>query len=255
MKFAVCISSFLMPEFVEMNILMTRHVFGQDVSILVSDDRSQSSDKIETLASKYGVAYVCSDKRRQHFLGDVQSWVNAMAFGESVGADVCAKVSFRFIFLDQKLKGDIEDRFQNHICDIAVPSKIRTQQLLRRESAMFAIVPCLSDVIFMRVGAMKPSELIEDYRNKIQNERSPHASLVEALAYDYVACKFKGRSIMLDELSFHQPNAPHRYLRKCQNHQAEYGDLARKLGIVGTWDLREWNRIEGVFYRPKPALA
>lgn len=255
MRFAITISSFLFPEFVEMNIVQCRSVFGQDAPILVSDDRSPNSEKIEEVARKYGVAYTRSDKRRQHFLGDVQSWVNAIAFGESVGADVCAKVSFRFIFLDPKLKADIEDRFTNHVCDIAVPSKIRTQQLLRRESVVFAIVPCLSDVIFMRVGAIKPSELIVDYRNKIQNERSPHASLVEALAYDYVAGKFKGRSIMLDELSFHQPNVPHRYLRKCQNHQAEYGDLASKLGIVGAWDLREWNRIEGVFYRPKPAIA
>lgn len=244
-----------MPDFVEMNLIQTRKVFGDDVAILVSDDRSQNSDKIEAVASKYGVDYVCSDKRRQHFLGDVQSWVNALAFGESVGADVSAKVSFRFIFLDPKLRSDIEDRFTNHICDIAVPSKIRTQQLLRRESVTFALVPCLSDVIFMRVGALKPADLIADYRHKVQNEKSPHASLVEALAYDYVASKFKGRSIMLDELSFHQPNVPHRYLRKCQNHQAEYGDLASRLGIVGTWDIREWNRIEGVFYRPKPVIA
>lgn len=255
LKFSITISSYLMPDFCELNCVMVRHVFGSATPILISDDRSVNSEAIEAMAKKHNVAYVCSDKRRQHFCGDVQSWANALAFGESAGADVCAKVSFRFIFLDQKLCSDIEDRFGNHICSIAVPSKIRPGQILRRDSMTFSMVPCLSDVIFMKVGELSPSELIDRYRAKVTTEKSPHSSLVEALAFDLVAGKFKDKSITLDELSFHQPGVPHRYLRKCQNHQAQYVDLASKLGITGTFDCREWNKIEGVLYKPKPVVV
>lgn len=252
MKFAVTISSFLFGDFVEMNILMTRHVFGQDVSILVSDDRSVNSDKIEAVASKYGVAYDCSRVQRGHFANDLQGIVNSLVFAKASGCEIAVKVSFRFIFLDPTLLDVFTDRFTNHICHIAAPMKVRPGQLIRRESTTFAMVPVLSDVLFLRVSAIEPGELIEIYRRKVTTEKAPHASLIEALVFDLCVSKFKDQSIMLDELSYHQPGQKHRFLRKAQNIQMEYLDTARRIGITGAFDCREWRDILGVHYFPKP---
>lgn len=254
MKFAITVSAYLMDDFVRLNLEMCQRVFPGS-PVLVSDDKSHRSDEIEKAAHQYGASYICSNKRRGHFCADVQSWANALAFGESVRSDVSIKISFRLILLDPTLRTDFEDLFSNSICDMAVPQKIRPEQLRRRESHTFAMVPCLSDVILMRTGVMSPTELINYYRHKIQNERAPHSSLVESLAYDLLMGKFKDRSKMLESLSFHYPGQPHRYLRKCQNHQIQYVDLARKLGLLGAWDVREWSHIERGSYRPKPVLV
>lgn len=252
MRFGICISSFLMPDFVEMNVIQTRKVFGDDTPILISDDRSINSDKIEAVASKYGVAYDCSRVQRGHFANDLQGIVNSLVFAKASGCEIAVKVSFRFIFLGPTLLDVFTDRFTNHICHIAAPMKVRPGQLIRRESTTFAMVPVLSDVLFLRVSAIEPGELIEIYRRKVTTEKAPHASLIEALVYDLCVSKFKDQSIMLDELSYHQPSQPHRFLRKSQNHKQEYVDTASKLGLSGAWDTREWNAILGVHYRPRP---
>lgn len=235
-----------------MNILQCRHVFGADAPLLVSDDRSANSDKIEAVASKYGVAYDCSRVRRSHFAGDLSSVINSIVFARSQNCDVAVKISLRLILLDPALKDLFTDRFQNHICNLILPSKVRPNQLIRRESTTFSMLPCLTDIVLLRANAIEPQEIIDLYRHKCTTEKAPHASLIEALFTDLWHGKFRDKTHIEDAISAHQPNQPHRFLRKAQNNRLEYLDHARKLGIVGDFNTSEWNSLLGVHYSPKP---
>lgn len=252
MRFAICISSYLFPDFVELNCIMVKHVFGSATPILISDDKSVNSEAIEAVAGKYGAAYDCSRLRKSHFAGDLQSILNSIVFARSQNCDVAIKISLRLILLDPTLKDVFTDRFKNHICNLILPSKVRPNQVIRRESAMFSMMPVLTDIILLRASAIEPQELIDHYRNKCTNERSPHASLIEALFMDLVHGKFKDSHHVEDAISAHQPNQPHRFLRKAQNNRVEYLDLAKRLGITGEFQTAEWNQILGVNYHPKP---
>lgn len=235
-----------------MNILQCRHVFGADVPLLISDDRSVNSDKIEAVASKYGVVYDCSRVRKSHFAGDLQSIINSIVFARSQNCDVAVKISLRLILLDPSLKDLFTDRFQNHICNMILPSKVRPNQLIRRESTTFSMLPCLTDIVLLRANAIEPQEIIDLYRHKCTNEKAPHASLIEALFTDLWHGKFRDKTHIEDAISVHQPGQPHRFLRKAQNNRLEYLDHARKLGIVGEFKTDEWNSLLGVHYAPKP---
>lgn len=250
--FAVTISSFMMPEFVAMNAIMCRKVFGNDVPILVSDDRSVNSGAIEEIAYKYGCSYLCTRIRKSHFAGDLQSVLNSIVFARSQNCDVAVKISLRLILLDPSLKDLFTDRFKNHICNMILPSKVRPNQLIRRESTTFSMLPCLTDIVLLRANAVEPQELIDLYRHKCTNEKAPHASLIEALFTDLWHGKFRDKTHIEDAISVHQPNQPHRFLRKAQNNRLEYLDHARKLGITGEFITDEWSKHLGVNYFPKP---
>lgn len=235
-----------------MNVMMTRHVFGQDVPILVSDDRSQNSEKIEGVAKKHEAGYICTRVTKKHFAGDLQSVLNSIVFARSQNCDVAVKISLRLILLDSKLKDVFTDRFKNHICNLIVPSKVRPTQLIRRESATFCLLPILTDILLIRANAIDPQELIDMYKHKCTSEKSPHASLIEALILDLCHGKFKDSHHISDELGVHQPGQPHRFLRKAQNNRVEYLDHARRLGIAGDFITDEWSRYLGIHYSPKP---
>lgn len=254
MKFALCISSYKFADFVELNVRMLNHVFPGS-PLLISDDVSESSDQIKSVAEKYGCAYTCSRVRKNHFAGDLQSIINSIVFAKSVGADIAIKISLRLILLDPKLKDMMVDRFKNHLCSMICPCKVQPNQLLRRESMTFTMLPLLTDIVLLKTDAIHPQELINLYRHKISTEHAKHASLIEALIFDLHVGRFNNCSYISDELGKHQPGQPHRFLRKCQNNRIQYLDLARHLGITGEFITDEWNRIEGASYRPRPVLA
>lgn len=253
MKFSITISSYMFQEFVELNLCMVRKVFGESVPILISDDWSVNSAKIEDVARKHSAAFIGSRKRKNHFAGDLQGVINSLAFAKSVGADVAVKISLRLILLDPKLKDVFTEKFSSGT-NMIVPCKVKPDQLIRRESITFSLMPLLSDIIMLRVGCIEPQELIDLYRKKVTTERAPYASLIEALICDLHFGRFNQTSYLSDELGRHQPGMPHRFLRKCQNNRVEYIDLARSLGIEGEFRTEEWSRIQGVLYQPRPMV-
>lgn len=254
MKFAICCSSYLFREFVDLNLNRLRFIFG-DAPILVSDDRSPNSEQIEAVAAKHGAYYICTRIRKNHFLGDIQSIINGLTFAEQQGADVFLKVSLRLILLDPQLRHDFENYFTNRPIDLAVPQRLHPTQTIRKSGMGFVQMPLMSDILLMRVGSIKPQELIDRYRKKVaESVKIKHASFVEALFTD-LKHEWGHRCMALDELSTHVPGVPHRYLRKIQNHRAEYTDLAAKLGISGPFRTEEWSAIDGANYRPRPALV
>lgn len=251
MKFALCCSSYFFSEFVELNLNRLRFIFGSE-PILVSDDRSANSKKIEEVAAKYGAAYTCSRVRRNHFGGDLASIVNGLTFAEANNADVFLKVSLRLILLDPQLRADFDNYFTNKPINLAVPQRLHPNQVITKSGNGFIQMPLLTDIILIRVGTIKPQELIDRYRRKVEESvRIKHASFVEALFTD-LKHELGDRCMALNELSTHIPGVPHRYLRKVQNHRQQYVDLANQLGINGAFVTDEWARIEGPNYRPRP---
>lgn len=254
MTYALCVSSYFFPEFVELNLIKLRAIFGTD-PILVSDDRSQNSEAIQSVAQKYNASYVCSRVRRHHFAGDLASIVNGLSFAEAQGADVFIKVSLRLILLDLQLRHDFQGYFETKPIVLAVPQRLHPSQVITKSGNGFIQMPLMTDVILFRVGSIKPQELIDRYRRKVTTEtKVKHSSFVEALFVD-LRHELGDRCMALDELSTHLPGVPHRYLRKVQNHRQEYIDLANSLGIKGAFDTSEWARIEGVNYRPRPSVV
>lgn len=253
MKFAICCSSYLLREFVELNLNRLRFIFG-DSPILVSDDRSPNSEQIEAVAAKFNAYYVCSRVRRNHFGGDLASIVNGLTFAEQQGADVFLKVSLRLILLDPQLRNDFTNYFQNRPIDLAVPQRLHPTQTIRKSGMGFVQMPLMTDILLIRVGAIRPQELIDRYRKKVTTEKVKHASFVEALFTD-LKHEWGHRCMALDELSTHIPGQAHRYLRKVQNTRIEYVDTAAKLGIHGPFQTAEWSQIDGVNYRPRPSVV
>lgn len=251
MKFAVVISAYRMADFVALNLAMCKQIFP-DCPVLVSDDRSENSEAIEAVASQHGAAYICTRIRKHHFAGDLQSIVNGLVFAKANGCDAMIKCSLRFIILDKSIRDMFEDRMTNHLTDLIVPAKIRNHEIIRRESAMFSMLPILTDCLVMKTGSMSPDDLIALYRHKCSSERVAHASLIEALFLDLCHGKFKNSHHIEDGISAHQHGQPHRFLRKCQNNRVEYLDLAKRLGITGEFQTAEWKQILGVYYQPKP---
>lgn len=253
MKFAITVSAYLMDDFVRLNLEMCKRIFPNS-PLLVSDDISQRSPLIEAAASEYGAQYICSKKVRRHFLGDLQGVINSIVFARSQNCDIAVKISLRYILLDPSLRAMFEDRFTNHITNMILPSKVRPNQLIRRESMTFSQLPLLTDCILLRANAVEPQELIDHYRMKCTTEKAPHASLIEALFLDLAHGRFKDSTYISDELGVHQPGQPHRFLRKAQNNRVEYLDYAKRLGITGDFRTEEWSRLLGVHYSPKPRV-
>lgn len=255
MKFALTVTSYRFPEFVELNLNRLRAIFGTETPILVADDRSPNSGQIESIAGKYGAAYTCSRVRRGHFAGDLAGIVAGLAFAESHGADVFVKVSFRLILLDPQLRNDFENYFTNMPIDLALPQRLHPSQTIDKRGAGFLAMPLLTDVILFRVGVISPQMLIDLYRKKVATEGKTvkHASFIEALFVD-LKHELGPRCMALNELSCHVPGQPHRFLRKIQNHRQQFVDLAQSLGISGPFVTDEWARIDGPNYRPRPLV-
>ena len=112
MNFAICIGAYRLKDFVELNILRCRRIFGADVPIIVSDNLSDASPAIAALAQRYGTLYRCPTAPYSHFSGDVQSAINALALADATGADVALKLSMRLnpllpAFRDRAPKGEV----------------------------------------------------------------------------------------------------------------------------------------------------
>src|SRR6266576_1850476 len=97
MKFAVTVSAYQLAEFVELNVLALRRVFGPDTPILISQDWADLALEIQEVAERLGTYHLCADSHRGHFAGDLSSCCAALAFAECEKADIAVKVSQRLL--------------------------------------------------------------------------------------------------------------------------------------------------------------
>lgn len=253
-RLAFTIGSYRLADFVHLGLKQLRKL-SPDSPILVSDDASPESGHIKNLAEEHGATYRGSTKRRGHFSGDVQAFVNALAFSEAVGADVAVKVSQRFIFRRQEAIDAIASAFEDPNIVMATPGQPKVGAL----SAMgrphgFGAFTRLSDVTAIRVGSVSPTEILHMYRGRLITEKVPWGSFVEC-AIDGLCQRFPERTVKLDQISNHQDIENPAFLRRYQNTPEQYRALAATHGIGGQFMLGEWGQAEGRAYLCKPMCA
>jgi hypothetical protein len=249
MTFAICIGSYRLLDFVELNILRCRRIFGQDTPILISDNLSPDSPAIEAMTRKYGVIYRCPTTPYSHFSGDVQSAINALALADATGSDVALKLSMRLIPVLPRFRECIEEAFAAPNIAAVLPARPIIQQMARPMARFYTKFGLLSDIAAIRRGAIKPERLMDVYRARCRSSKSGKDCLVESTWGWLLDHDLPGRFRLLPELSVYQPFQPKPYLRKAQCSVEDYIKVAAMEGINGrSWELREWGHIEGAKY-------
>jgi len=255
MRVACTIGSFDMPQFVELNIRSLRHVFGNDVPILVSDDISQHSAEVRDVAAKFDAHHIVSRTHRSHFCGDAWSCCNALAFGEEQGAEITLKVSQRLILCQPCAREVLEQRFADPEVWLAFPDRIHPGSIKRAESRFFANFSTVTDILAVRTGKLSAGTLKSIYEERVRNKKNRFDTLVEPL-WSYISdVTLAGHTVRMPEFSSHYPGRPPIYLRKCQAQPADYLVHAASLGMPEFHVLlQEWRQLTNA-YRPVPQFA
>lgn len=254
MTIAFCIGAYKLVDFVHLGLKQLR-LLSPDSPVLVSDDAAPESGSIKAIAEGLGAQYRGATKRRGHFSGDVQAFVNSLAFAEAVGADVAVKVSQRFIFRKPESIDAITKAFEDPNVLIATPGQPRVSVLgsLGRPSG-FGAFTRLSDVTAIRVGCISPADLLHMYRGRLISEKVPWGSFVEC-AIDDLCQRFPDRTVKLDEITNHPDVENPLFLRRYMNTEQQYRALAATHGLGGQFMLGEWGQAEGRKYLCKPLVA
>lgn len=255
MKLAFTLGSYRLADFVHLGIKQIQ-LLSPESSILVSDDASPESDHIKAIAKAHGADYRCSRVRRGHFANDLQSFVHALAFAESVGAAIAVKVSQRFIFRKPYAITAITEAFADPNILVVTPGQPKVGALgaLGRPHG-FGAFTNLSDVVAIRVGCISPTEMLHMYRDRLMREKVPWGSFLECLVSDFHTTRFPGRTLKLEAITNHNGTVEDPiYLRRYQNHSGQYQALAETHGIGGQWPLGEWSALDGKNYLCKPVV-
>jgi len=254
-KFAACVGSAGLPHFTELNVCMLRYVFGGDLPIVIRDDRSTVSSQIELIAAKRDCFYACNEVPLGHFAGDVQAFIDALALGEECNVDIAIKMSQRAMVAHPDLKTHMIRRFQDNPGAAAVMAGRPNPNLIRVGHQQFARFPILTDIVFMRVGAIAPDMIKSAYEDQVRQGKAYIDSFVEVFWDRLRNGPLSDKVILAEELTNHRGGQPPLYLRRYQNRPEEYAGRAQHFGITGTpWDLGERAKmVKG--YNPRPRLA
>lgn len=256
MTFAICIGCYRLPQFIELNVRRCRTIFGQDVPIILADDKSFESRAIEVLAEGLEVDYTCSPYRRSHFSGDWNAFVMSAAFASGLHKDIALKISQRLIPVLPRFRECIEEAFSDPNVQVALPGRPNPTQIARPQSRFYSKFGILTDVLAFRNGAITSTELVDLYRKRFTEGKTHQESLVECTWGWLLANRFEGKFRVLPELTNHTPMEPKIFLRKSQSIPRDYEQVARMEGMTQTdWPLFEWGIMEGKDYRCRPTRA
>lgn len=255
MTTCIVIGAYRLTGFVRLNILRCRRIWGADVPILISDDRSPESAAMERLAEELECDYICPEKRRSHFSGDFQSFINGLVFALEIGADVVLKLSQRCIPVLPEFRTAMEQAFEDERCKVVLPGQLNPQQIARPGARFYRKFGILTDALAMRSDAIEPDELLGVYRER--NKGRPADSFAETTWGALLDKKFPTAHKILPEWTYHRPGQPKLYLRKSQSGSSDYQQVAMMEGLnVRDFDLREWIQIEGRHgYKPKADIV
>lgn len=254
MTVAITIGAYRLVDFLRLNILRCRRIFGNDVAILLSDDRSNESQSIADLAADLSCDYVVSEKRRSHFSGDMSVFVNGLVYGRETGAAVVLKLSQRFIVVLPEFKEVLERAFNDPNCQVALPGRIPANQISRPGAVFYKRFGLLTDCVAFRPKCMEPEELISFYRDRCKDGRKPHDSFSECTWGALLDSKFPHSHKIVPEWTAHRPGKAKIYLRKSQSSESDYKQVAMMESVESPtgWNLLEWRQIESRGeYRPK----
>jgi hypothetical protein len=245
-KWAITIGAYALPDFVSLNLLQCRAIFGGSPA-LVSDDGSG----LGNLAAEHGAYYVSTDSRMSHCSGDWQALVNAAAFGAEMGAEFCLKLSQRLVPAHPDLVGLLDTLLQEH--DVVVPCPLNPRVVSRPGAVMYTRFPILSDIVAWRTGALTPERLISAYRDSAGNRASSKGAIVEYALASMLSVSGL-RVAKSKDLGGRRPGNP-LFLRKSSSNPTEYKALAATHGLQGSFNCSEWREIEGANYRPVAAIV
>lgn len=243
MTIAIVIGAYRLTDFVHLNILQCRKVFGQDVPILVSDDRAEESPAMSKLAKELDCAYVCPPMRRSHTSGDLQAFINGAIFAEQLGVDVVLKLSQRLIPLDG-LEKLVLPPFQDPNNWIVLPSQPEKATFARQSAMFFNKFTALTDVVAWRPEKLTGQMLSDLYKRQCSNARQRSDQFIEVFWGTLTQGDYKAHSVYVKELANPPLGKLKSYLRKAQSHQHEYQKLAQSHGIPGEFVIGEWAHIE-----------
>lgn len=249
MKFAITIGSYSLADFVELNVLQCRHVFGADVPILISDDISKNSPEIRELAERLQVHHIAGGPRG-HFAGDQAAAVNALSFARQMGAELALKLSQRLILVDPACAAILSNHFASPNIWLGVPGRISAHSIKQAASRFFANFSVLTDILCIRTDSITPEQLKERYEHRVRNASNQHDKLIESLWANLLDTHFANHTVFMDEFS--HPRNPALYLRKAQSQPADYERVALDRGMKSFNPiLVEWKAME-TSYRPAP---
>jgi hypothetical protein len=255
-KFAITIGTYRLADFVELNIKRCQTIFGEDTHILLSDDKSPESDAIAKLAARYGCDYLASNRRRSHFSGDMQAFVNAATYAHAADADIALKLSQRLIPVLPAFRECLERVFSNDNVSVASPGRPNRNQIARPQARFYTAFGILTDVLAFRRGSVTGADLIELYRERFTNAKSHGECLIETTWGALLSGpRLKGSHVTVPELTNHVPFQPKIYLRKSQSTTQDYQAVAALEDLHGNYDLREWIAIEKERYFCRPTAV
>lgn len=250
-RFALCIGSYSMPQFLELNLRAVRDVWGS-IPVIVYDGLSKDSKNCKELADRFDAAYISERSNRTHFAGCLQSAVAALAFARANGCSYAIKQNQRTIILSPEIPELLEAVFSNPEIDLALTRSPRAETILDEKSKFHGRFVVSPDIICMRASAIDPQWIADEYAKQVQTDTSRYATLTEHYWARMVEGPFKDRWKELDFLR--EPNGM--YLRKCQHTEAQYAVEAKRLGMNSeSFPTQEWSEILGSAYRPMSAFA
>lgn len=255
MRIAIALGSYKLTDFVRLNLLQLRSLFGAETPILVSDDKSENTDEIRKLAEDFDCSWAESTHRRGHFGGDVQSTCNGISFAEQEGCEIVLKLSQRIVPVLPKFRELIERPFENPKINIIVPGKINSVQIRLASQKFFGSFGVLSDIFAIRVGSITAKQFLDGYVANMKLGRFHPAMLCECYLGQLLATHFNGASFVSDELANHKIDEPMCFLRKAQADPKAYQMIADFHGLKGGhYPCEDYGMMEGQNYLSRPCL-
>lgn len=255
MKFAAAVGCAGFPNFTELNVCLLREVFGNDLPIVVVDDKSQDTHRNEAVATRRDCYFKTGDSPRGHFAGDIQAFMDAVSLGEALGADIAIKMSQRAMVSHRDLRPIIEGKFITDPNCLAVMAGRPNPKRIRSGHQQYARFPLLTDIVFMRIGGPLTADFIkEEYEKQVREGSHYWECFVEVFWDRLRTTGLNGRIHLAHELTEHRGGMAPLYLRRYQNTDAEYAALAARYGITsGPWLLDERVKLTSG-YDPRPRL-
>ncbi len=253
MNIAVSIGAFLLQDYVELQLCYVRKIWG-DVPVLVSDGKSENSEKIANLADKYGAYYWCDEVNAGHFQGCMANAVNAVKFAQDQGCDYALKLNQRLLLVNPDIKGIVANVFEHAHIALAMPGRPEAIQLNPR-SRFHSSFPVMPDAIFMRVKDFDPEWMVSRYRKRCENKSDKYAAYTEIFWMDLVNNEFKGRWSALHCLTMRKRGWPCFFIRKAMAGPGDYMEAAQSVGLkLGAFPIQEWATLKASNYMPIPRV-
>lgn len=248
MTFALSIGSYLLTNFLELNLRWCRRVFGE-VPIIVYDGLSENSPRMQEIATEHGCAYLTETVNRSHFAGDIQNAVTAIAFAKHHQCDIAVKINQRTILLSERIPKLLEYEFLSG-ADFVTPGQYPESSILEPASRFHARFPHGCDLLAFRAERFNAQDVADGYERQWRLGQGRYDAYAETYWINVGKAMGDGHH-RPDWLTV--PQIPSLLLRKIQATPTDYSNAAVAVGMpVGSFPVEEWGKLRKGSYRPSP---